>query len=31
MNLSEKIIAKNIDEEKNRDLINDFISKVGKS
>lgn len=27
--LSKKVIEKNIDEEKNRDLIGDFISKVG--
>lgn len=29
--LSKKIIEKNIDEEKNREIIDDFIKKVGKS
>lgn len=29
--LSKKVIEKNIDEEKNRELINDFITKVGNS
>lgn len=31
MDLSKKIIQKNIDEEKNREIIDDFITKVGKS
>lgn len=30
LELSKKVIEKNIDEEKNRQLINDFISEVGK-
>lgn len=30
LELSKKVIEKNIDEEKNRELINDFISEVGK-
>ncbi|ASW44059.1 F0F1 ATP synthase subunit B [Clostridium isatidis] len=31
MELAEKIIEKNIDEDKNRELIEDFITKVGNS
>lgn len=31
MELSQKIIKKNIDEEKNRELIDEFISNVGNS
>lgn len=30
LELSKKVIEQNIDENKNRDLINDFISEVGK-
>ena len=31
LELSKKVIEKNIDENKNRDLINDFLTKVGNS
>lgn len=31
LELSKKVIEKNIDEDKNRDLINDFLTKVGNS
>ncbi|MBU5454343.1 F0F1 ATP synthase subunit B [Caproiciproducens sp. MSJ-32] len=31
MELAEKIIEKNVDEDKNRELIEDFIKKVGNS
>ena len=30
LEISKKIIEKNIDEERNRQLINEFISEVGK-
>ena len=30
LELSKKVIEKNIDEEKNRTLIDEFISEVGK-